>query len=945
MNDILQNEGKKLSNSYAMRIALLYLLIGGIWIVFSDNVINYFVQDPAMLTEVQTAKGWFFISVTSLLLLFLIRKHIRVIHKTTVMKNALAKHFDNFTKYANDIILLIDENGTIVEANEKAIETYKYDKGALIGNNISILTADIKGYAQESFLSVIERRDALFDYYQKTKDGRVIPTEVSSRKLEIDHNIFYQTIIRDISERVEAQNKLSDSEKKYRELTDLLPQTVFEVDTKGNLLFVNDAAFEIFRYSREDFNRGLNVFNMLAEEDIDKAKELFKIKQNGQKTGTVQYTALKKDGTRFPVMIYSNPIMREGKIAGFRGILVDISEQIKSQQALKESEEKFRNLVEASPDAIVVHKNGIIEFVNNAAVKLMGAENEKDLLGKNAIDFVHPDSLPMVTDRIKRVTSDNEPQTLAEEKFIRLDGETIFVEVAGIPFNFENKKATQVVIRDITWRIEAESALRESENKYRKVIESANDAIILADAKTGTILDINKKAEILLGRKKSEVIGQNQTIIHPPIEKDYYDELFRTASYLNRKISLSELYIRHSNGKNIPVEISNSAFMLEGKEVVLGIFRDISERKKSQEQIRKLSRAVEQNPNSIVITDVKGSIEYINPKFSELTGYLPDEVIGKNPRILKSGETPPEVYKKLWRDITEGKEWYGEFHNKKKSGELYWESVSISPIRNDLGNITHFIAIKEDITGKKKIENELISAKEKAEESDRLKSEFLAQMSHEIRTPLNVILSYNSLLKEELEGKIDDELSMSFNSIDNASKRLLRTIDLILNMAAVQTGNLKLELAEVDLGKILDTMMLEFKQAAQNKNLELNLKNEANDTRIIAEEYIVSEIFQNLIDNAIKYTHEGKVDVEIKKTADKKISVSVSDTGIGIKEEYLPSIFHAFSQEETGYSRKFEGNGLGLALVKNYVDLLNAEINVISEKNRGSSFSVTFTSS
>ena len=362
-----------------------------------------------------------------------------------------------------------------------------------------------------------------------------------------------------------------------------------------------------------------------------------------------------------------------------------------------------------------------------------------------------------------------------------------------------------------------------------------------------------------------------------------------------------------------------------------------------EDQVRKLSRAVEQNPATIVITNLSGCIEYVNPKFVETSGFSFEEVKGKTPSVLKSGSQSNQFYKDLWDTISSGNEWRGEFHNMKKDGTLYWESASISAIRNNTGQMTHFLAIKEDITEKKIIEEELIKAKERAEESDKLKSEFLAQMSHEIRTPLNVILSYNSFLKDELADHLDEEQLNAFAAVNSAGRRLFRTIDLILNMAELQTGKIDIRLGDVNVYYVLKGLTKEFEHAANEKNLQINCLSQCDSPPIImSDEYIISEVFQNIIDNAIKYTIEGRIDVNVFTDTNNKCCVSVKDTGIGISDEYIEKIFLPFLQEESGYSRKYEGNGLGLALVKNYLKLINADIKVVSEKGVGSNFIVNF---
>ena len=235
---------------------------------------------------------------------------------------------------------------------------------------------------------------------------------------------------------------------------------------------------------------------------------------------------------------------------------------------------------------------------------------------------------------------------------------------------------------------------------------------------------------------------------------------------------------------------------------------------------------------------------------------------------------------------------------------------------------------------------EIKTQKEKAEESDKIKSEFLAQVSHEIRTPLQVMLNHTSLLKDHC--KNNDELMDSFSKIDSSGLRLIRTIDSILNMSQIQAGALEVHPKKLDLSGIVKKITEEFKPHANAKNLELKCNMNHVDTTAVLDEYTVSHLVQNLIDNAIKYTDKGSVNISVDRNGDGKLFLEVRDTGIGISENYLKNLFSPFSQEDSGYTRKFEGAGLGLSLVKNYCDLNSAEIFVESEKGKGSKFTVLF---
>ncbi|MCU7489972.1 MAG: ATP-binding protein [Bacteroidota bacterium] len=247
------------------------------------------------------------------------------------------------------------------------------------------------------------------------------------------------------------------------------------------------------------------------------------------------------------------------------------------------------------------------------------------------------------------------------------------------------------------------------------------------------------------------------------------------------------------------------------------------------------------------------------------------------------------------------------------------------------------------IMERRKYEEQLTITMEKAEESNRMKTAFLAQMSHEIRTPINTILSFTSLVKEKCEGILEEELKESFNIIESGGRRLIRTIDMILNMSQLQSEGIDTNPQELDLAAdIIAPVMKDFCASAKAKNLSFSFNNQLVGEKIVGDQSTIKQTFEQLIDNAIKYTRTGRVEISQYHNSMGRVCVSVKDTGIGISKEYLPKLFTAFSQEEMGYTRRFEGNGLGLAMVKKYIEMNNASIMVESEKGQGSTFTVVF---
>lgn len=241
--------------------------------------------------------------------------------------------------------------------------------------------------------------------------------------------------------------------------------------------------------------------------------------------------------------------------------------------------------------------------------------------------------------------------------------------------------------------------------------------------------------------------------------------------------------------------------------------------------------------------------------------------------------------------------------------------------------------------------NEMLAALQRAERSDTLKSEFLAQMSHEIRTPVNAIVNFTGLLRNELAPYVKGEIEESFDIIEESSSRLIRTIELIIDASELQTGNFQTTIEELDIiNDIISPLVREFKFSAAQKKLELGYNNPVNSGTIMGDKYSLKQLFANLIDNSIKYTHEGYINIKLNYDEKNNMVVEIEDSGIGIAEDFLPFLFEPFTQEDQGYSRKYEGTGLGLSLVKKYCELNNADIKVTTQKGKGTKFSVTFNS-
>jgi hypothetical protein len=368
--------------------------------------------------------------------------------------------------------------------------------------------------------------------------------------------------------------------------------------------------------------------------------------------------------------------------------------------------------------------------------------------------------------------------------------------------------------------------------------------------------------------------------------------------------------------------------------------RELAERRRAEEELRTLLTAVEQSANMIEITDPNGNIEYVNPAFEKGTGYSSAEAIGRNPRILKSGRQDHAFYETLWETILSGKIWRGEFHNRRKDGSLYWESATISPVQNDKGKTVHFIAIKEDITGRKAMEASLAEALDHAEAASRAKSEFLAIMSHELRTPLNGVLGFGELLADTTS--LDEEQNSYAEMIIKSGKHLLSIVNDILDFSSIEKGAMAIHVAPVAVAELVAASAQTIRKSAAGKGLSFeSVIGSGVPDQILGDGQRIRQILINLLGNAVKFTASGSVSLRVSVATEEGgpfLDFAVLDTGIGLAPETIGILFQPFTQAEMKMSRTFGGTGLGLAISKRLAETMGGSLTVRSTVGEGSTF-------
>ncbi len=739
------------------------------------------------------------------------------------------------------------------------------------------------------------------------------------------------------------EKDLRESQEEFKTTLYCIADAVIITDNLGKVKHINHLA-EIITGWKEFEAIGLsieNIFNIINEKTKSKAGNFVK---RVLKEGIVFVIAnnsllISKEGKEIPISGSEAPIIDiNNNVIGVVLVFHDQSKEREKLKALIDSEERYRSLFKNMIDGFayckMIYLDGKpVDFnyldVNPAFERLTGLKN---VVGKNVTEVIPgiKTDNPELFEIYARVAH----TAIPEEFEVYLKSINMWFHVSV----YSNQREYFIAVFEvITERKQAEESLKESEERFRHSFEysATGTCIVGLDKKYQRA---NKSFQQIIGYSEDELKNLSYTDITHPDDLSVGIELYNAL--LNGKIeniSYEKRFIS-KNGSSVWAFVSVSLVRSHNNDPKFFINHivDLTKRKESEVNLLKLSRAVEQSPASIIITDINGIIEYVNAKTLEISGYQLSEVIGNNPRIFSSGEKSKSEYKILWDTISSGNEWRGELHNKKKSGDLYWENVLISPVKNDKGKITHFIGIKEDITDNKRMIEELILAKDKAEEMSRLKSIFLSNMSHELRTPLIGIIGFAEFLSESIK---DHELKEMSDNILKSGHRLSETLNLILDIAKFESEKADFKSEPINIITETDEIVKLFYGAAINKGLYLKSSFDSQSILFNIDERAYRTILSNLVNNALKFTFVGGVNINVGFN-ENYLEINIADTGIGIAEKDYDIIFEEFRQASEGFSRNFEGTGLGLSITKKIVEKFRGSINVKSKLGMGSTFTV-----
>ncbi len=816
-----------------------------------------------------------------------------------------------------DPVLRVDVNGRLLYANEVSFNllTWKLEIGKEIPSFLKKIISEV---LKEGIGRTIET-----EHYNKNFSLSIVPI------LEEGYvNLYF----RNITDLKKAEDVLRERESSLRDAQEIGKMGSWEWDMVTQITNWSDNYFAIHGIKPAEVEPSFELFrSKIHPDDVHILDEIHASVIKDKAPFSFELRLIQPDGTIKWIQNNISPVIEHDKVIKLKGVIIDITERRRAEDKLRSSEERLKILFDYAPDAYYLNdlKGNFIDG-NFAAEKLLGYKRE-ELIGKNflKLKLLSLNQLPaaaklLVKNTIGQVTGPN------EFVLTRKDRSKVSVEIITHPVKIKDQTLVLGIARDITERKQAENALRESEEKFRSIMENSADAIFITDQQ-GKYLYTNKAVTVMLGFTPEEM--QRKTIIDlaPPDKTDEYFEVFKKV--MSKGKVFTELELLKKDGHFISTDL-NSVLLPGG--LIYGSCRDITERKNAEEALRQ-SFAFSESllktiPFGMDIVNETGTILFQSENFRRMFG---EEAMGKKCWEMYRDDKKQCSDCPLTHGITVGDTEVYESH-----GVLGNRIFEINHTGMIYQGKKAMLEIFQDITVRKENEKELVRAKEKAEESDRLKTAFLNNISHEVRTPLNGILGFAEIMSEP--DLSDEDKKDSISMLQESSDRLLNTITNYMDISLITVGNLTIYKKDFFPAQILRKVFENYKPLCSDKKLKLLLviREQDSDISINSDPEIVEKITCHLLNNAIKFTENGSISFGYK-IQKGELEFFVQDTGIGIGKESFKIVFDNFAKEDRGALKFTEGSGLGLSIAKGMIQILGGSIRVESESGVGSVFFFT----
>ncbi len=863
--------------------------------------------------------------------------------------------FKDFFEHIATGLIICDTDGFFIEVNEPFCKLMGYSPKELKKMSIHDITHpdDLSRSLKQMNLAIngkldnysIEKR-----YIRKDNTTIWVRVDVSFIKGEGDSPNFLFGTVMDILSRKEAEAKLAHSKKDWQHIFQAIGHPAILLDKNHKIIDVNDAVIRLTGKQKTELltQPCYKIFhgkNNTCPPSGCPMSELI----NSGKIETIEMEMEVFNGT---FLVTCTPLVDEnGKLKNIIHIATDVTRLKKVEKALQESEARYRTLLDSSPVGIVVYVENRIVFINPAGYKIYGAETREEIIGINPNDLIHPDNRDLSEKRLQRLLNGEMNVYPAENKYLRLDGKPIDVEVYAIKTKYQGKPAVQFSIVDITERKIANESKQEWERRFTNIMQSVHLVSIILNSQA-KIIFCNQYILDITGYTEDDIIGKNYfDIFIDDKDKDEIKQVF-TDGFKNGYINPNyENNILTKTGELLNISWSNTLLRNTNGEVIgtASIGENITERKSAEASLLKTQLILSRMGEIAKIggwefdaDTMQGTWTEEVAKIHELPTDMPTNV--ELAMKFYKGKSKEKIEKAITKILEKGKSYDLELELTTAKGNTKWVRTIANAVKSN-GKVIKVMGSFQDITERVLINQQLIKAKEKAEESDRLKSIFLANMSHEVRTPLNAIIGFSTLLDDINLTKQQRENFI--NIIAGSGDRLTKIINDIIDISKLESNQLSLDLETHSFYEIIKDSIRTFKKSELLNNkpevsLLTNFPEELKSTKGITDKVRLQQVLDNIITNAIKYTEKGFVEVgirRVKQDENQALEISVKDTGLGIPKEKYPLIFERFRQVEENTYHK--GTGLGLSISKGILQLMGGEIWFTSEYGKGTTFFFT----
>ncbi len=835
------------------------------------------------------------------------------------IQESISDRLSRLVEATGALVVGIDRKGRITLFNRKCEEVSGYSRNKALGKSIYslLIPKEERLKAKKHFQTLLEGNMSTqqLEVHWITKNGESRLLRLNNTYITDEQGRIVELfgIGTDLIEEKMAKASMRDSEKAYRVLYENLTEGFIIIDTKGLITTVNEAATRIFGYAKDEII-GKPIQEFLYPDDRQFALEIFQQAINTQTTASKGWAlrGIHKDGSIVEFQITSSPILREGEVEGIQSVIRDISLEKQMEEALRESEDKYRSIVEQSLQGLAIFQDNKLAFVNQAITDILGYTSEEMMsFSLDEIrDILYPEDQERLWSRFGKQAKHEADSARYETRTLRKDGSIRWIEVYTNLITYQGKPATQAAIIDITERKNAEAAKEESESQYRTLVETSPDAITLTDLQ-GNILIANEQTLRLHGFKTiDELKGMSAfSLIAPEDQERALTNLKRTLE--TGSISNIEYTMLRKDGSRFSAEL-NAALLRGAKgepRAFIGITRDLSERKAVESRLKSLFDHV---PVGLYRTTPDGTILDANPALVEILGFSEKEQLLE--RKASSFYVDPAA-RRIW-EATVAREAVvtgvqAEF--RRKNGKKIWVEMNTRAIRDADGTVLFYEGSLKDITERKKAELEILTSQRRAE--------FLVDlMAHD----LNNINQGIMLSLEILEN--DDSISEpTKEKVSSALAQVERSAELIGNVKRFQMLDAEpLSLSTRDLAPAFFAAVHAVERAFPQKTLLLT-------TNIQEKQYFVTcdgfltELFFNLLHNALKADQSEIVKIEVHaepKNGDSIIKVQIMDQGPGIPDSEKKRIFARYSERHEGV----RGSGIGLTLVQRIINRYGGKI-------------------